>query len=419
MNTRRMIFFARFWLLVFLSCSIPALGQVEGIHLSWHGGDATTGSMAITWSQKELTTGIVKYGVDGKLLQTQRAEVMFSAAMSTHIYKAVLTGLAAGSRYSYRCGSEEKGWSEQYSFKTAPKTGKATTFVVGVWGDTQDNEFNTTFEKSDGIVGHMLNYPIDFTIHMGDIVNNGSQAASWKRFFEITQPINAVSPFMPVTGNHDVINDAEDTCFQKPFPVFHDLFNLPGNNINYSFDYGNAHFIAINSGFAKEAEKLGRVLFQEGSAEYRWLDEDLRQARRNRKIRWIILYTHYPFYSYGWSNVPAWRDRITPLLDKYEVDLCLAGHRHVYERHAAIRANRVLHAEDDRSYMNPAGTVYITNGTAGGSPQGVGGYDLPSMIFTPRERMYNFAIMSIDGNVLRYAVYNDRNEVIDSFEIVK
>jgi hypothetical protein len=224
---------------------------------------------------------------------------------------------------------------------------------------------------------------------------------------------------MPVTGNHDVINDAADTCFQKPFPVFHDLFNLPDGNINYSFNYGNAHFVAINSGFAKEAEKLGRVLFEQGSAEYKWLESDLQRARLDKKIRWIILYTHYPFYAYGWSHVPAWRDRITPLLDKYEVDLCLAGHRHVYERHAAIRANEVLRSKDNRSYVNPAGTVYITNGTAGGSPQGVGGFDLPSMIFTPGERMYNFAIMSVEGDILKYVVYNERNEVIDSFEILK
>jgi 3',5'-cyclic AMP phosphodiesterase CpdA len=254
---------------------------------------------------------------------------------------------------------------------------------------------------------------------MGDIVENGSVGTSWNGLFTTTQPVNATAPFMPVTGNHDVDNDSTHAGYQKPFPVFYDFLNLPGNNIDYSYNYGNTHFVAISSGHAKGAEAAGNFTFAPGSAEYRWLEDDLSKARRDKNITWIILYMHHPLYSFGWSHVQGWQNRITPLVDKYKVDLCLAGHRHVYERHRAIRNERVLPQADNHVYQSPQGPVYITNGTAGGSPQGPGGSDMPSMIFTSAAKMYNYAAMTIKGNSINYEVYDQDGQKIDYFKLTK
>jgi hypothetical protein len=55
----------------------------------------------------------------------------------------------------------------------------------------------------------------------------------------------------------------------------------------YSFDYGNAHMIALES----EA--------QDFSAQYDWLKQDLAQVNRT-VTPWIIGFWHRPWYS---SNV--------------------------------------------------------------------------------------------------------------------
>jgi hypothetical protein len=117
--------------------------------------------------------------------------------------------------------------------------------------------------------------------------------------------------------------------------------------------------------------------------------------------------------------VKGWENNITPLLDKYKVDLALAGHRHVYERHKAIRANQVMPPSSHHVYKNPNCTVYITNGTAGGSPQGLGGSEMSSMIFTSPAKMYNFAIMEIEGKRIKYELYNEKYEKFDYFELTK
>lgn len=257
------------------------------------------------------------------------------------------------------------------------------------------------------------------TIHMGDIVENGSVFTSWNAFLRTAQPINSKAPFMPVTGNHDVVNAGSEPGFQKPFQIYYDLFNLPTDYLNYSYDYGNIHFVAINSGFAQGAVKVNQVLFEKGSPEFEWLQKDLATARSNVKTDWIILYAHYPMYAYGVSLIPQWQKNITPLIDKYNVDLCLTGHRHVYERHKIIKNNKFIEQEDKYLFKNPAGTLYITNGSAGGSLQGTGGKDMASMLYTPDYKVYNYAIMTIEGKVLTYEVYSDKGKQIDHFKIIK
>src|SRR5690606_18599006 len=125
-----------------------------------------------------------------------------------------------------------------------------------------------------------------------------------------------------------------------------------------------------------------------------------------KNIKWIVVFCHYPVYAYGVSLVSGWQQNLKPLLDKYEVDLCLSGHRHVYERHKAVRGTAVFEQADMNVYNNPQGTIYITNGSAGGSLQGVGGAKLPTMLFTPSEKVYTYAVMEIQRNEIKYEVFD-------------
>jgi acid phosphatase type 7 len=376
--------------------------------------------MAITWLNDKADNGVVKYGTDGEHLnKSVAAKEKYSAALSTHLNKATIESLKPATNYYYKVGSDKNGWSTVYKFRTGPTVGDKSKIVIGIWSDTQNNGGNYNFEQTDTIVKQMSKDSYYFTMHNGDIVENGSVVKSWKDLFNVTQPINANYPFMSVTGNHDVVNDTTSPIFQKPFPIFYELMNLPNNQLNYSYDYGNAHFVAINSGYAQGAEKVGKVLFQQGSEEYRWLEADLAKARSNKNITWIIVYSHYPIYSFGVSHIPTWESHIKPLVDKYKVDLYLAGHRHVYERHKAIRGSEIFEQTDPHVYTQPKGTVYVTNGSCGGSLQGVGGWDLPTMVFTPKEKIYTHAVMTIEDKTIGYRVFDNHGNEIDHFKIVK
>ncbi|MEJ7829979.1 MAG: FN3 domain-containing metallophosphoesterase family protein [Segetibacter sp.] len=213
--------------------SFKTFAQPQQIHLSWNSTNknATENTMAVTWADNNLNKGTIKYGTDSKFSKTGNAISKYNDSAKIYIYKATLKGLRPNTTYYYKCGSDEDGWSNKYSFKTAPPFGSKQKFVVGVWGDTQGNEFNEQFQKSEVIVQQLKKYPIQFTIHMGDIVNNGSVATEWRGLFSTTQPVNAITPFMPVTGNHDVDNDSGHAGYQKPFPIFYDYQNFPATTL--------------------------------------------------------------------------------------------------------------------------------------------------------------------------------------------
>lgn len=399
-----------------------SFAQPRGIHLSWNGAKKveTSTTMAITWLNDSTDKGVVCYGTDvSNLNKKEKAKEKYSEGLSTYVNKVTLDGLKPATYYYYKAGSDKNGWSAIYKFRTGPKAGDKSKIVIGLWSDTQNNGGNYNFEQTDSIVKQMSKNAYYFTIHNGDIVENGSVVKSWKALFNVTQPINANYPFMSATGNHDVVNDTASPIFQKPFPIFYDLMNLPNNQLNYSYDYGNTHFVAINSGWAEGANKVGKVLFAEGSDEYKWLDADLAKARQDKNITWIILYSHYPVYSFGFSHIPTWQKHIKPLVDKYQVDLYLAGHRHEYERHKAVRGSEIFEQTDTHVYNKPEGTIYITNGSCGGSLQGVGGWDLPTILFTPKEKTYTYEVMTIEDHTINYKVFDKQGNVVDYCKITK
>jgi len=386
------------------------------VHLSLAATEKSnaTAPLIVTWcSDNTGDKQFVRYGLTPG--RSTKMEAVKNEYDGKFVFNAELKKLKPGAKYFYSCGSDKAGWSAVYSFSTEPDKG---TFRVAVIGDTQNNENNEEFQKTKGIVDLVKTYSPNLTLHMGDIVNDGSQKSSWTSFLSETQDLNATSPLMPVLGNHDVVN-AKGEDFQEPFHDFHSLFNLPGDEINYSFTYMNVRFIGINSGCAQAAAEIDQVKYKPGSPEFNWLDNELTKAENDVDINWIIVWMHYPVNSFGWSNVARWKENILPLLEKHKVDLCLAGHRHVYERHLQAK-NGIPGKNQSGSALDAGeGTIFITNGTAGGSPTDPGGKDMPSIAFTPDKTMYNFAIMDIGNDSLIYSVFDQDNALIDKFAVSK
>jgi hypothetical protein len=247
-------------LAVFLAFWMAIIAQPNHVHLSWAGKKVKTAStMTVSWISKDSQKQeFVVYGVSTTDFSSVKAQKTVVEGRS--VYKALLKKLRPSTTYTYRCGSDETGWSENYSFTTAPLPGERKMFKVSVWGDTQNNEFNEQFEKTTQIVGQMIPVKPDIILHMGDIVNNGSITSDWFSFLKVSQPINAFAPMMLTLGNHDIEN-LHGENFQKPFSTFPQLFSLPGDGLDYSFDYGNTHFVCVFSGLAKAASESGLLRY--------------------------------------------------------------------------------------------------------------------------------------------------------------
>jgi hypothetical protein len=173
-------------------------------------------------------------------------------------------------------------------------------------------------------------------------------------------------------------------------------------NFWYSFDYGLAHFIAINgeTDFAYSPEwpfvrdaKTGESLPKENETfvtdsgpfgaidnndwrnneayeQIQWLKKDLAAIDR-KKTPWVIAMSHRPMYSSEVSSYQAdIREAFEGLLLQYNVDAYLSGHIHWYERLLPLGTNGTIDASsivNNNTYYTGTGKslTHIINGMAG------------------------------------------------------
>jgi Calcineurin-like phosphoesterase len=121
--------------------------------------------------------------------------------------------------------------------------------------------------------------------------------------------------FYATLGNHD--RDLEQHF--KPFNM--------GDKDHYSFDEGNARFVALNSNHPNDV------------AQIKWLDTVYNDAGD----KWRIAFFHHPLYSSGIHSAEG-RDVIRPAFEeplvRNRVNVVLSGHEHLYER---IRPQRGIY----------------------------------------------------------------------------
>ncbi len=209
-------------------------------------------------------------------------------------------------------------------------------------------------------------------------------------------------------GNHD-----RYTCdmWNQTGPYF-ELFTNPGDGLSgglasnhksyYAFDYGNVHFVSV------ESDRLG---LEDDPGLYAWLEADLKAARAKR-YDWIVAFQHQPPYSKGSHDSDEQyecyklRTNLVPLYEKYGVDLVLAGHSHSYERSHLLHGH---HGMSDEVARNPgviktrwakgadgvdvlektgcgegSGTMYVVTG--GAANRGAGPLNHPAMAFNMKNR---------------------------------
>jgi 3',5'-cyclic AMP phosphodiesterase CpdA len=75
--------------------------------------------------------------------------------------------------------------------------------------------------------------------------------------------------------------------------------------------------------------------------QYKFVLNDLEKANNNSSIDWIIVMFHKPLYSSLSSHIQEYimREKYQPVFDKYGVDMVLQGHNHLYDRTLPLQFN--------------------------------------------------------------------------------
>jgi len=196
--------------------------------------------------------------------------------------------------------------SDQATVQLAPEPG--TPFRFCLWGDSQERP-----EIFSQLVAHMINEQPDLLLGLGDFVWSGSAYDQWgERFFGPLQPLIQDTPMIAALGNHD-----------ESSHWFFDLLAQPGNEQWFSYRYGNAFFLILDT----------NEPFHVGSEQYQYaLDALLSEPAQS--ATWLFAAHHHPPYS-EISEEPLYQQVRTHLIPLYEhagVDVNFHGHIHDYER---------------------------------------------------------------------------------------
>ncbi|MED4583088.1 metallophosphoesterase family protein [Brevibacillus choshinensis] len=306
------------------------------------------------------------------------------------VHKVHATNLAPGTRYSYRVGSRaDNGWSPPAEFETEVARMSEITFInvtdsqgkkdldFELWGNTLTKAFETFPDAA-------------FVVHNGDLTEDPENESGWFSFFDRAQTLLRRYPLMPATGNHDeVAGNAER---------FLSHFNLPENGAkssnlgtSYSFDYGPAHFVYLNteSKVKKQTE---------------WLKADLAATKQT----WIIVALHHG--PYGGNQNDTVLDKWVPLFDEFGVDLVLQGHNHEYSRSYPLKGNQIVKDGD--------GTVYVVTNAAGSKWNKKKDDQFYHAVHFQNSKPM-FAGIRISGDRLLYAAYDIDGEKLDTFTLKK
>ncbi len=416
------------------------------------GGDS---SIIVRWRTGAASVSRVLYGTEpGNLTQ----EEVVPGLRTEH--EVTLTGLQPLTRYYYAVATASEviaGDDESHSFQTAPPPGIPKPTRIWVIGDSgsANGDAAAVRDAYEAITGTQHT---DLWLLLGDnAYANGTEVEYQRALFDMYPEMLADTVVWPTRGNHETFDSSSQTI------PHYDIFTLPENaelggfpsqdEAYYSFDYGNIHFVVLDShGSARNYTGPMRT----------WLENDLADTTQD----WIVAFWHHPPYSRGShdSDNPGgvdgqlvdMRTNFVPTLEAYGVDLVLSGHSHSYERSylidghhgpsaswsAAMKkdpggGNELL----DGAYVKPLrdavpygvgdgdGTVYAVSGNAGKITPG-GSLDLgwvgPDPPVQPNHpamytSIYSLGsmILEINGNRLDATMLDELQAERDRFTIIK
>lgn len=286
----------------------------------------TTTGARVGWVTMQPDGAAVALSTPGSSVQPIVAQVETRAAGANQMW-AEIDALSPASIYCYALADAGGAVTSPTGLRTAPTANDPAPLRFLAFGDSGGGG-----SDQYALLEQMYTVPYELMIHTGDVAyESGTEDQFEANVFDVYADLFRNIPFFPAAGNHDY-----GTAQGAPF---RDVFNLPGEEKWYSFDYGRVHFVALDTEESYETQAA-------------WLARDLAAT----PLTWKIVYLHRPPYSSGnHGSDTALRAVLAPILARYGVQLVLAGHDHDYERTTPID-----------------GTTYIVTGGGGRGTYSVG-----------------------------------------------
>ena len=373
-------------------------------------------------------------------------------SLSTSEHEVRITGLNPNTKYYYRFGSSTSVLQSEVSnyFTTAPPANTTRKIRVAAFGDC-----GTGGSVQSSILSSYQNYiannPVELMLLLGDnAYSSGTDTDYRNGFFNVYGgSILKNHILFPAPGNHDYANSTLRQIDKNV--AYYKIFTTPqagesggvasGSKSYYSFDWGNIHFLSLDSYGMETGSNLR--LYDTLSPQVTWIKKDLEANTR----KWTIAYWHHPPFTMGSHNSDTeselikMRQMFIRIMERYGVDMILCGHSHDYERSYLLNGYYLdeagfkldTHAVNSSSgkyngssnscaYQTSSGkanhgTVYVVSGSAGSAGIVQANYPHNAMPFSLAEGgMFYF---EIEDNRLDAKFLTKDGLIGDQFTIMK
>lgn len=297
-------------------------------------------------------------------------QTFFEGAAPTFPYRhrLTLTRLKPGRRYPFSVTQGQETF--QGHLRTAPEGRTGVRFVAFADSETEPESSGNRVawpqlhgqEKRlylvDQTVGYQANLQVikkrrpDFLVIAGDLVESGGEQRDWDEFWLHADRDLAEIPIIAAPGNHEYYNGPHQGRYQQPYSEqaiarFDSYFPQARYRAHYwgpvcvlvlDLCNGLPHQSDADTNFYLE----NRRDFNPGSVQYRWLEQQLKEASRRAAFTFVTFH-HCP-YSSGVHGLAPGQQRgqdpqsgvptraLMPLFKKYRVAALLTGHDEMFER---------------------------------------------------------------------------------------
>lgn len=386
---------------------------------------ATPSSVIVRWRTATATASHVRYGTDPGNLTSVASD---PASVTEHILN--VRNLQPDTKYYYEIGTAS-GWYRGTNnfFVTHPLAGTPRPTRIWALGDSGTADARAVSVR-DAFTRYTGARNADVWLMLGDnAYDSGTDEEHQAAVFDMYPTYLRNTPLWPTIGNHETPED------------YVQIFSLPqngeaggvssGTEHYYSFDYGNIHFVCLDSSDSDNSPS-GPMC--------NWLRADLDATTQE----WIIAYWHHPPYSKGTHDSDSeddlylMRQNVVPILESYGVDLVLCGHSHNYERSflldghygnsstltQAMKKDGGDGREDGTGAYRKAGglvgrqgAVYTVAGSSGKATADSESLDHPAMYISMNE--LGSLVIDVNGNRLDLVFLRETGVAADHFTMIK
>ena len=355
-------------------------------HVSLTPGEDET-QLNFAWYSKTAETPQVRFATSEAALESAAAvsgtQEDISATVEGYFSnKVTITGLTENTDYYYQV-FQDGAWQAVQNYSTQSFSNYSILYV----GDPQigacksqtssENEAmsesdanlaarNDSFNWNNVLNNAMSAHPdVSFLISAGDQVNTANKEEEYAGYLG-AEALSSL-PVATTIGNHDSKSAQYSYHYNNPnaFATTDTAYTegMTAAGTDYYYTYGDVLFIVLdtNNYNCSTHENVIKKAVEE-----------------NSNAKWRVVTFHQDIYGSGYDHSDSdgivLRTQLTPIMDKYDVDVVLQGHDHTYSRSYQLTSDGAQHTaydknnyREDADFLTQNNCYTITSDTVSGT----------------------------------------------------